>query len=133
MQLPPVTDESLTVINTDLRHQLRDLFNFGIGLEQVTSEKLSLYFSFITNKSAAPPYIASDLAFTHYNIYHVAAGGKFSLFNFNITLGLSYGFGSSEVEENRIDVPDNVLVEDFKLERLNYDSIRLLFGLATSL
>jgi hypothetical protein len=133
MNLPPITgeDEDILVEN-DLKHEMTSVINFGLGFEQVMSKNLSLYFSFLSDKSGTPPGTNSDISFTRYNIHYIAAGSKFTLFNFKLTLGLNFGFGSSEIQKNNLYFNNMVFLNDLGIEKVNYNSLRLLFGISTS-
>jgi hypothetical protein len=133
MDLPPLKDAASSIhLENEIRHKMARVINFGLGLEQVMSDNISLYLSFLTDNSGIPPGINSDISFSRYNIYHLAAGSKFTLFNFKLTLGLSFGFGSNEIQQD-LYYPNSALLLDLGYEKITYNSLRLLLGISTSL
>ena len=82
-------------ISNDFTMSLSPVLNWGIGFEQIFSDRLTMYGSFIKDGSALSPSSDSRLALSSYDLYHISWGSAFSLFGFHITFGLGFGFGST--------------------------------------
>lgn len=107
-------------ISIDLTNSARAVFNWGIGLENGFGSNYSVYAAFFTDKSTARGETPTRLSATTWNIYHVSAGGAIGLGGFDVTLGLSYGFGSAPVE-NAIYLPNSSI-------NASYASLKAIFG-----
>ncbi len=107
--LPPVEFTSPTTGNTythDISHELGSVFNWGFGIEQHVLEWFMVYGSFITDRSAYVEGTRTSVTASNWDLYHLMGGTAFTLHRMDITLGLGYAFGSSQVE-NRADFADS--------------------------
>lgn len=82
-------------ISNDFIVELSPVLNWGIGFEQIFSDRLTMYASFIRDGSALSTNSDSRLALSSYDLYHLSWGSAFSVLDFHITFGLGFGFGST--------------------------------------
>ena len=82
-------------ISNDYTLALSPVLNWGIGFEQIFSDRFTMYASIIRDGSALSPNSDSRLALSSYDLYHISWGSAFSLFGFQITFGFGFGFGGS--------------------------------------
>jgi len=111
-------------LSNDLIYRLKDVLNFGFGLEHKLSDRFQAYGAFFSDRSALPDGRDRDIpvALADWDIWHLSAGGVFVLGNIDITLGTSYGWGSDAIRKP-VEVPG-----DSPFAELDYRSIKLIFG-----
>jgi hypothetical protein len=119
------------IYRNEITHELDDVLNFGLGIEHILNENITLYGSIRTDFSARKPGSETTLTVTDWDIYHIMAGTTFRFKKTQWTLGLGYSWGSSEKKKApSIDDP----YERYQNRRLlgnwdfKYDSISILFG-----
>jgi hypothetical protein len=87
------------VLSNPLTLELQSVTNFGIGLDYLLGEKSILSGSFITDFSAYQSGTTTNLALSRWDMYHVSGGATFKVASSEITLGLSYAFGSEDIPQ----------------------------------
>ena len=117
-----------SVITPVLKEKLGSVLNWGVGLEHSFRSRTRAYASFVTDRSARTD--ESQLATTGFDIYHAATGGTFPAGRLDVTLGVSYGWGSEDVSQ-RIDLdPDeeDAVVDPGRSVDLLYRGLTFIFG-----
>jgi hypothetical protein len=79
-----------------LEQELKGVVNAGIGFEHGFRNGFSAYGAFRTDFSAAKGDVASIVALSDWDVYHVSAGGSFHVGSTQFTLGATYSAGSKE-------------------------------------
>lgn len=134
MDIEPVTSsDGSEVRDSDLRDEREAVFNFALGLEHEFREALRGYASFRTDYSAASPGQSIQIAYSIWDIYHVAAGATFQALDSEFTLGLIYAFGNTNESTRTAMVPegegDSELTEELELD-IEFRRITGLVGFA---
>jgi len=110
-------------IDMDRTHAARSVLNYGVGADHELSPGVQLYLAAFTDRSSLPPAPErGDLGATSWDIYHVSAGSAFTVGLADLTVGLSYGFGSDRT---------TTLLGIDETADLNYTGLRLLLGFST--
>jgi hypothetical protein len=125
-----VAQGSGEVVTNDLTNEAKSVTNFGIGLEYSITEKVLVAGSFVTDFSARVPNTETNMASANtWNVYHISAGTSFPVGKSEITLGLSYSFGSDDFK-NEIDItPDpNEEADSSRITKVVFNRIKVLFG-----
>jgi hypothetical protein len=109
----------------------KSVLNYGFGLEFYISEKLNLFFSYITDFSSVVPHTGTNLTVSTWDIYHLSTGASFSIGRSEFTLGLNYAFGSDQVK-GPVSFPEseikNVLADLLEGSDVDYKRLKLLIG-----
>ncbi len=95
--------------DVDLVQELDAVLNFGVGVEQIFSERVEGYVSFRTDFSAADPDSPSNASVSIWDIYHLAGGATFAVAGSEFTLGGIYAFGSEPTSASIDLIPDDVV------------------------
>jgi hypothetical protein len=107
-------------------HELSDVLNWGIAIEQTFSPKLSGYVSFYTDQSGFADEIEeAKLSINPIDISTITIGTDFTVKSARFTLGVGYGWGS-KVDQELTDVLRE-RDDDFEATFV-YRTIRLIFG-----
>jgi hypothetical protein len=102
------------------------VINWGLGLEQGISERVSLYGAFSTDRSAIEePFGDVNLAAATWDIYHISARAAVGIGSVEVTMGVGLGFGQDEDRDIFAGAGDTA---DF-----TYRSFRFLVGFGTTL
>jgi long-subunit fatty acid transport protein len=115
----------------EITHELDDVLNFGLGIENIFNENITLYGSVRTDFSARKKGSDTTLTVTDWDIYHIMAGTTFRIKNTEWTLGLGYSWGrSGKAKTPSIDDPHaRYQIRDFfQNVDFAYSSINILFG-----
>lgn len=124
---PFVSQTSGDTIAFEINGVANSVFNWGVGAEQEFAERFHIYGAFFKDGSFAPAVDPSDIAISTWDILHVSGGAAFTFETLEVTLGLSYGWGSDQVERTV------VLPGGNPISRVQYRSIKFLFGFAAAL
>ncbi len=128
MELDPFEEQSTgDTITAVLTQQADDVLNFGLGLEHEFSPTLSGYAAFRTDFSAKPTDVPSDVAFSSWDIFHVSGGTHFRIGTADLTLGLSYGWGSRRIDTTNLEGLLEVLPEFLDVK---YRTLRFILAFA---
>jgi hypothetical protein len=88
-------------LQRSLRQKLDSVVNFALGVEHRFGESFVGYLSFTSDVSAFNA--ESDVSATGFDVYHATGGGTFKVGRSNLTLGISYAWGSEKILQ-RIDL-----------------------------
>jgi len=128
----PQTDN----LELKFQHNLRQVFNIGLGLQHELTEDVALYTSFSTNNSGFNPDQPSDMTRSPYDIYQLTLGSSFAIYNFKLTLGVGLGFGSGNLQGLVSPVAggqSDGLLEQNQESKIHYTSLKLLLGVSAAL
>ena len=119
-------------ISVEITQQLRDVLNFGLGVQHQLKPHFTGYASFRTDFSAKVRGAASDISLSSWDIYFVTLGAAFRIGTADLTFGLAYGWGG--VDGEQLDDPlDEIgsLVPGSPTADLEYRTLRLIvaFGI----
>jgi hypothetical protein len=124
-QQPQVTREA------DAVHEAAEVVNWGMGLEQAFSGKVSGYASFATDNSALDDSLErTGLSTLPIDIKTITAGFDFATSRALFTVGVGFGWGE-EVDQELTDIFQGTS-EDFQATFV-YRSLRLIFGFEVGL
>ncbi len=76
--------------------EYKSVFNWGIGVQHRFTPNRAAYGSFTTDFSAVVPEKTNSVI-TKWDLYHLTAGGEFSVRKLHVTLGLEWAFGTDTV------------------------------------
>lgn len=109
-------------VSNDLTYELKDVVNFGFGVEHRFGERFQGYGAFFSDRSALPEGKDQRIpvAMADWDIWHASAGGAFVIDNIDITLGASYGWGADTILTPITGQP--------QMSELHYHSIKVIFG-----
>jgi len=102
----------------------RAVFNVGVGLEYVFTDRFKLYASMITDFSSATGNPEDIFTTSTWDLYQVSLGSKFAVSDVSLILGLGYAYGSKSLE--------SALDEDLPEPtpgKATYRSVKLIVGL----
>ncbi len=125
-----VAQGSGEILTNDLTHEAKSITNFGIGLEYSITEKVLVAGSFVTDFSARVANTETNMARANtWDVYHISAGTSFPVGRSEITLGLSYSFGSDDFENtiDRTPDPDDE-AGTTRITKVVFNRIKVLFG-----
>lgn len=98
--LDPLYSQSTSEYFTkEISQQLKSIINAGIGIDYKINDRFSIAGSFITDFSANDINAESNISMSRWDIYHISAGSYFNIGSSEITLGLSYSFGSDVIKQ----------------------------------
>jgi len=83
----------------EISQQFKSVINAGIGLDYKINDKFSVAASFITDFSANDTNVETNISLSRWDIYHISAGSYFIFGESEITIGLSYSFGSDAIKQ----------------------------------
>ena len=127
---PYISQGSGDTLTNELTQELKSVTNFGIGLDFVSSENLTISGSFVTDFSARIPDTESKLVVSSWDFYHISGGATFKIGKSDLTLGLEYASGTNNITQ-QIDLTDPNTGDDPDLEKVSEvtsSRIKLLFG-----
>jgi hypothetical protein len=81
-------------VSISLTQRRTGLLNFGAGFHHRFSALFSLYGSFLVDRSFLPEGDSSPVNFAAYDLTHITGGVSFTVPIVELTLGVSYTFGS---------------------------------------
>jgi hypothetical protein len=99
---PFAAQSSGETIRYDTRYELDSVLNAALGLEHRFDTDLQIYAAFSTDFSAAPEESRSNSNLASWDIYHLSGGATLVVAGQEVTVGLIYSFGSSDIGENEI-------------------------------
>ena len=111
---------------------MSDVFNIGIGLDHMFSERFSLYCGITTDRSGWKEGINTGV--TDWDLYHVNVGSAFRAYGIDWTLGLGYTWGGDDFT---LDLgfaesggSGNVVGRDDYIANMDYNKIKVILGFA---
>ncbi len=97
---PFVSQSSGATITYDTLYELDSVLNAAFGIEHRFESGPQAYGAFSTDFSAAPRGVPSRASLSTWDIYHLSGGATLAVAGQEITVGLIYSFGSSDIGEN---------------------------------
>ncbi len=127
---PLYSQSSGDTFNKEITQQLKSTINLGLGIDYIFNDKLNFAGSIATDFSANDTNSKSNISVSKWDIYHINAGSTFKLGSSEITLGLSYSFGSDIVRQIAdIETPDGGIVNNINSKAdVKFSRIKILFG-----
>ncbi len=104
--------------------ELKDVTNFGAGLEHRFAENFALYGGFSTDFSAAVPQGGDNTSISKWDLYHASAGTEFTIASFDLLLGFTYSFGSQPIDR----LVDGSADDAEGTGLVKYRSLKAVFG-----
>jgi len=110
---------------------LRQVFNWGLGLDHRFTDRFALYTSFRSDNSSLDPNASSDVLMSSWNLWHATLGASFTWKALEFTSGLDFSFGDGEtgtgltLSSERSNLIDNALSST----HVQYNKIKFLIGL----
>jgi hypothetical protein len=81
-----------------LEFEAQSVLNVGVGLEHSFPAGWQLYGSFTTDFSAVPDESAQNHSLAAWDIYHLTGGGAVKIRGLDLTGGVGYSFGQSDLD-----------------------------------
>lgn len=119
------------VIQNELTHELKSVFNYGVGIDYYRSDNFIISLGFVTDFSARVPDTETNLSVSKWNLYHIAGGITFPVGKSDITVGLSYAFGKDDLETSIDLTPEDngsSIIGQTSITELTSRRIKVLFG-----
>ena len=128
----PSTGDTISV---RIAHELKEVFNYGVGLEFPLGPRSTGYASFITDHSAVLSEPGTRSTVETWDLYQMAGGAVLAVGATEFTLGASYTFGNDtiETEVDIVDTGDDELIGRTGEARVRITRWRFLFGLSFDL
>jgi hypothetical protein len=99
---PFTSQSSGETIQYDTRYELDSVLNAAFGVEHRFDGDVQVYAAFSTDFSAAPLGSGSNSSVASWDIYHLSGGATLAAAGQEITLGMIYSFGNSDIGENEL-------------------------------
>lgn len=80
----------------DITHALDSVVNFAIGIERTFASGVRAYGSFRSDFGAATNEFKTNMAVLNWDLWHLSGGTTFAVGSTDMTLGVAYGFGTSD-------------------------------------
>lgn len=127
---PMLSQSTGETFTKKITQQLNSIINFGIGADYKLNDKVSFAGSFITDFSANDTNNEGNISLSRWDIYHISAGSYFNIGSSEITLGLSYSFGSDVIKQiAEIGNPDSETQANVNTSAdVKFTRIKILFG-----
>jgi hypothetical protein len=93
----PVTASDGEVIPNSVRRSAESVFNWGVGVREDLGDSILVYASFVTDRNATPGGDVTGQLAPPWDLYIVSGGTKFTVGKFDLVLGLSWAFGSTQL------------------------------------
>jgi len=119
-------------VETDVVQEMKSVFNWGIGVEQIIHEGLSFYGALFADRTGYVSKETTMLSASTWDIHHISLGSVFNFKGIDFTLGLSYGRGrgTSDRFVNFSGEGENLLPDDPPQTSVRYDRFKVIFGLS---
>jgi hypothetical protein len=112
----------------DVTAEFKSVLNVGVGFRYQFTENTAGYGAFTTDFSAAVPE-QTNSAIATWDLYHVTAGGEFTLRRLHFTLGLEWAFGQETLPGVDLsDIDGAGGLQDPGPSDVRYNRLTLLFG-----
>ncbi len=133
---PIPTDIPGVSIKNRVSQELTSVFNMAFGVQHVFNKTLTGYLSFLTDRSAAVPSPSTQTSVTEWDLYHVSTGAAFIIAGLDLTAGVQYARGASDVQvayipelEEEVDIPENLQL----VSNVTYQRMLFIIGFSFSL
>jgi long-subunit fatty acid transport protein len=100
-----------------VQEELKDVVNWGVGIEKNFTPDLAGYASYHTDRSARPADSPPDASVTAWDLNHVTGGITFNAWRSNFAVGGSAAFGNRPIPGSDIR-PDRVPPAELKSNAL---------------
>jgi hypothetical protein len=110
----PTGDSTVTAL---VQEELKDVVNWGVGIEKNFTPDLAGYASYHTDRSARPADSPPDASVTAWDLNHVTGGITFNAWRSNFAVGGSAAFGNRPIPGSDIR-PDRVPPAELKSNAL---------------
>lgn len=126
---PYTAQGSGKTLETDLTHEAKSITNFGFGIDYLLNDEVILSGGFITDLTAKVSDTKTNLSqVSTWNNYHISAGSSFPIGKSEVTLGVTFTFGSAPFK-NKIDItPDPNDETELRENEIVFNRIKILFG-----
>ncbi|HID39059.1 MAG TPA: hypothetical protein EYP36_06045 [Calditrichaeota bacterium] len=127
---PFIDPQNGQMVELDVYSSAQSVLNYGIGFQHHIEPNLDLYIAVRTDFSSQYETNFDVLGVTGYNKYHITSGTAFKAFEYYITMGLSYGFGSSSSTSIFSKILPNPIGDDNENGEIDvkYESLKLILG-----
>lgn len=119
---PFIAQSSGRTIETAVTRALTDVFNIAIGVDNEFSDKLAVYGSFRTDRSAFDKRSDAAVPIGDWDLYHVAGGATFTFGRSELTAGAIVSYGDSTTgrvfQPVEGDMDDAIKVDYFRVSFL---------------
>ena len=118
-------------VDFDIYTKANSVINYGFGLEHHFKKDVDIYFALRTDFATQAHTNYDLLNVSNYNKYYITSGSTFKAFEYYITLGISYGFGSSSSKSLFSKLFPNPIETDFNIEDeidMHYNTVKLIIG-----
>ncbi len=86
------------ILPNEVTHEVDPVLNVALGVEHQLSSSFTLSGSFWTDFTSRSSDSTGNLSIMDWDIYHFMGGTTISLKNFQVTLGMGYGYGSRALD-----------------------------------
>jgi hypothetical protein len=111
---------------------MKEVFNYGFGLDYRFHDKFSLYGGFTTDRTGWMQDVNTTI--TGWDLYHVTLGSAFRAIDIDWTIGLGYSWGSEDfsltMDYAGDDGSEGVIDPEGLDSRMEYNKIKLILGFA---
>ncbi len=127
---PFINPESGQTVNLDVYSTAQSVLNYGLGFQHHIDPDVDLYLAVRTDFSSQYHTNFDIFNITGYNKYHITSGAAFKAFDYFVTMGISYGFGSSSSTSLFSKILPNPIGDDNQTDEIDvgYKSIKLILG-----
>jgi len=85
------------LVNNNLTHALKPIFNFGLGLEYLISKRVTTFGAFVTDYSALDEEVRSNHSVSVWDFYHITGGASLTFEKMEVTFGLSLALAGEDI------------------------------------
>jgi hypothetical protein len=85
------------LVNNNLTHAFKPIFNLGLGLEYFISKRVTTFGAFVTDYSALDEGVRSNHSVSVWDFYHITAGASLTFEKMEITFGLSLALAGEDI------------------------------------
>ncbi len=127
---PFIDPESGQTADLDVYSSAQSVLNYGFGFQHHIEPTVDLYLAVRTDFSSQYRTNFDIFSVSGYNKYHITSGAAFKAFDYYITSGISYGFGSSSSTSLFSKILPDPIDNDKKNDEveIGYKSIKLILG-----
>ena len=119
------------VISQTYEHELKSVINVGLGYQHTFHERLSLYGSVITDRSAKIRGSLTPFATSNWDIYHITAGSSLTFWRLDMIVGLTFSFGQDQFDREVSFDDESIsdIIEDrVVLKDIYYRRVKVIIG-----
>lgn len=124
----PDAGPGVTAFEMQYGHGLKQVWNFGIGVEKQFSERSTAYASFITDHSARRDLSERQIVLTAWDLYQLNGGVALAIKGIDLTLGGGFSWGSRPVTVEPASA--GILPPTVTPTEMSYRRVKFLIGFA---